>query len=67
MRKCVSVLLIVLLMSATLFAAGAKEDASVPKIGVSMPTQSLQRWNQDGANMKSQLEAAGYRVDLQYA
>ena len=67
MRKCVSVLMIVLLMSATLFAAGAKEDASVAKIGVSMPTQSLQRWNQDGANMKSQLETAGYRVDLQYA
>ncbi|NMB12045.1 MAG: substrate-binding domain-containing protein, partial [Firmicutes bacterium] len=32
-----------------------------------MPTQSLQRWNQDGANMKEQLEAAGYIVDLQYA
>ena len=36
-------------------------------IGVAMPTQSLQRWNQDGANMKSQLEAKGYQVDLQYA
>ncbi|MDY5731288.1 MAG: multiple monosaccharide ABC transporter substrate-binding protein [Eubacteriales bacterium] len=36
-------------------------------IGVAMPTQSLQRWNQDGANMKAQLEAAGYTVDLQYA
>lgn len=32
-----------------------------------MPTQSLQRWNQDGSNMKSQLETAGYTVDLQYA
>ena len=37
------------------------------KIGVSMPTQSLQRWNQDGTNMKAELEAAGYEVDLQYA
>ena len=37
------------------------------KIGVSMPTKSLQRWNQDGANMKSMLEKAGYEVDLQYA
>jgi len=37
------------------------------KIGVSMPTQSLQRWNQDGSNMKTQLEEAGYVVDLQYA
>jgi putative multiple sugar transport system substrate-binding protein len=36
------------------------------KIGVSMPTQSLQRWNQDGANMKKQFEAAGFAVDLQY-
>ncbi len=36
-------------------------------IGVAMPTQSLQRWNQDGTNMKSQLEAKGYKVDLQYA
>ena len=37
------------------------------KIGVSMPTQSLQRWNQDGANMKAMLEKAGYTVDLQFA
>ena len=37
------------------------------KVGVSMPTQSLQRWNQDGSNMKAQLETAGYEVDLQYA
>ena len=36
-------------------------------VGVAMPTQDLQRWNQDGANMKEQLEAAGYEVDLQYA
>lgn len=37
------------------------------KIGVSMPTKDLQRWNQDGENMKSQLESAGYEVDLQFA
>ena len=37
------------------------------KVGVAMPTKDLQRWNQDGANMKEQLEAAGYEVDLQYA
>lgn len=32
-----------------------------------MPTKSLQRWNEDGANMKKALEAKGYKVDLQYA
>ena len=37
------------------------------KVGVSMPTQDLQRWNQDGSYMKEKFEAAGYEVDLQYA
>lgn len=32
-----------------------------------MPTKDLQRWNQDGSNMKDKLEEAGYDVDLQYA
>jgi putative multiple sugar transport system substrate-binding protein len=41
-------------------------DGGAKKIGISMPTQSLQRWNQDGANMKKQFEAAGFTVDLQY-
>ncbi|WP_143321896.1 multiple monosaccharide ABC transporter substrate-binding protein [Clostridium sp. HBUAS56010] len=36
-------------------------------IGVAMPTKDLQRWNQDGTNMKAELEAAGYKVDLQFA
>ncbi len=37
------------------------------KVGVSMPTKDLQRWNQDGANMEKELKAAGYEVDLQFA
>ena len=37
------------------------------RVGVAMPTQSSQRWIQDGANMKEKLEALGYQVDLQYA
>lgn len=36
-------------------------------VGVAMPTNSLQRWNQDGENMKKQLEEAGYKVILEYA
>ena len=31
------------------------------------PPPLLQRWNQDGDNMKKELEAAGYEVDLQFA
>ena len=45
----------------------AETTAAGGKVGVAMPTQSSERWINDGANMKSQLEALGYEVDLQYA
>ncbi|RFA23578.1 multiple monosaccharide ABC transporter substrate-binding protein [Subtercola boreus] len=36
-------------------------------IGVAMPTKSSERWIADGNSIKTQLEAAGYTVDLEYA
>ncbi|KFF58774.1 sugar ABC transporter substrate-binding protein [Cryobacterium sp. MLB-32] len=36
-------------------------------IGVAMPTKSSERWIADGDAVKSQLEAEGFKVDLQYA
>ena len=48
-------------------ADAADTEAGGGLVGVSMPTQDLQRWNQDGSNMKAELEAAGYTVELQYA
>ena len=59
------VLAVVLALVLTLSLAGMA--VAEGKVGVAMPTQSLQRWNQDGENMKAQLEAAGFTVDLQYA
>jgi putative multiple sugar transport system substrate-binding protein len=60
MKKILAVLLCALLaLSCT--------AALAEKVGVSMPTKDLQRWNQDGDNMKKLLEEAGYEVDLQYA
>ena len=41
--------------------------ALAEKVGVSMPTKDLQRWNQDGENMENLLKEAGYEVDLQFA
>lgn len=53
-------------------ADAAADDAAAAtteggKIGVAMPTQSSERWINDGANMKAKLEELGYEVDLQYA
>ena len=62
MKKILAILLAVATISTAAFAAKSKG-----KVGVSMPTKDLQRWNQDGANMKADLEKAGYTVDLQYA
>ena len=56
--KKVVVLLVVLALCLTASMAFAE------KVGVSMPTKDLQRWNQDGDNMKAMLEEAGYEVDL---
>lgn len=36
-------------------------------VGISMPTQSSERWIKDGNKMKEILEAKGYKVELQYA
>ncbi|MDR3243076.1 MAG: sugar-binding protein [Clostridiales Family XIII bacterium] len=72
MKKLLSLSVVALLVFALtacgLTPSGNGSDVtSAGKIGVSMPTQSLQRWNQDGSNMKAKLEDAGYTVDLQYA
>lgn len=45
---------------------GAEKGGEGKYVGVAMPTQSSQRWIQDGGNMKKQLESKGYKVDLQY-
>ncbi|HEY0215358.1 MAG TPA: sugar ABC transporter substrate-binding protein, partial [Cellulomonas sp.] len=42
-------------------------DAGDQTIGVAMPTETSERWIADGNAVKSQLEEAGYSVDLQYA
>lgn len=37
------------------------------KIGISMPTQSLERWNRDGAYLDEQFRAAGFETVLTYS
>ncbi|KGJ72327.1 sugar ABC transporter substrate-binding protein [Cryobacterium roopkundense] len=51
--------------SGTPAASGGAGDGGL--IGVAMPTKSSERWIADGDAVKSQLEAEGFKVDLQYA
>jgi putative multiple sugar transport system substrate-binding protein len=80
MKKRILGILLVCVMVFSALTACTKEEksssgnnnsssttAEKTKVGVAMPTKDLQRWNQDGDNMKKKLEEAGYEVDLQYA
>jgi hypothetical protein len=42
-------------------------DAKGSKIGISMPTKSLERWNRDGSYLEKEFEKAGYNVSLTYS
>lgn len=77
-RKILSALMSVAMVATLLVGCGSSESASADtaadtaatggkKVGVAMPTQSSERWINDGANMKAELEKLGYEVDLQYA
>ena len=68
--KKILALLLALCMIFALAACGQQAAAPAASesnlVGVAMPTKDLQRWNQDGENMKALLEKAGSTVDLQY-
>ena len=55
--------------------AAAPAEAPAPEpagdevltVGIAMPTNSLERWNRDGAYLQEQFEAAGYNTILKYS
>jgi putative multiple sugar transport system substrate-binding protein len=57
-----------IIASLTLAAlAGGAQAQDKGTIGISMPTKSSARWISDGDSMVKQLQAKGYKTDLQYA
>ena len=75
MKKIVA-LFLALCMVFALCACGAKTEAPAAtasaaaaggKVGIAMPTKSLERWNRDGSFLKEQFEKAGYTVELTYS
>jgi putative multiple sugar transport system substrate-binding protein len=75
-RKLLGILL-VLVMMISLFGCSSDKDTSTSsdkssdkkdiKVGIAMPTKSLERWNRDGAYLKEQFEALGYKAELTYS
>lgn len=66
--KAKKIFTVCLLLMFAVFIAGCYSlDKKSVRIGVAMPTQTRQRWNQDGANMERKLMEQGYKVDLEFA
>ncbi len=53
--------------SASSSSASSDTAAGGHKIGISMPTQSLERWNRDGEYLDQQFKDAGYDTTLTYS
>ena len=64
MKKIISLVLALALVLGLCSFASAE---AVKKVGIAMPTQSLERWNRDGAYLQDQFKAAGYDVILTYS
>ncbi|MCU1568247.1 MAG: sugar transporter substrate-binding protein [Pseudarthrobacter sp.] len=47
--------------------AGASANPSDSLVGISMPTQTSERWIADGGNVEKSLKDLGYKTDLQFA
>jgi putative multiple sugar transport system substrate-binding protein len=68
MNKVSKVLIALLVLTlAIALPLSAAPTGKAGKVGIAMPTKSLQRWNQDGNYLQDKLEAKGYYVILQYA
>ena len=64
MKKILAIALALSMIFALCAVAASAEGG---KVGISMPTKSLERWNRDGSYLKEQFEAAGYEVELTYS
>ena len=47
--------------------ADAPASAGGNKVGIAMPTKSLERWNRDGSYLEEQFKSKGYEVSLTYS
>ena len=43
------------------------DSTGAKKVGIAMPTQSLERWNRDGSYLEEQFKSAGYETVVTYS
>ena len=48
-------------------SGSGSDSGDTQKVGISMPTQSLERWNRDGSYLDEQFKSAGYETIITYS
>mgnify|MGYP003371426022 FL=1 len=48
-------------------SGSGSNSGETKKVGLSMPTQSLERWNRDGSYLDEQFKSAGYETIITYS
>ncbi len=68
MKKMMCLVLGLLMIGSFAFAKPTSEStgSSAPLIGLAMPETHVERWVQDGANLKAEAEAKGYRAEVAF-
>ncbi len=70
MKKFLSLALALFLTIALVGCASGGSNSGagkVVKVGIAMPTKSLERWNRDGSFLEKQFKSKGYEVSLVYS
>ncbi len=65
MKKIVVSILSLSLVASMAFAGGGK-DSKAKMIGLAMPETHVERWQKDGASLKADAEAEGYKAEVTY-
>lgn len=66
MKRIIAFLIALTMMIALVSCGNTGDRGEKLTIGISVPGNSLERFNRDAQYLKSQFEAAGYKVDLRF-
>ncbi len=66
-KKLLALALVGAMVATMLTGCGASSGSGAKKVGVAMPTKSLERWNRDGSYLEEQFKGKGYDVQLTFS
>ncbi|MCR5032774.1 MAG: sugar-binding protein [Lachnospiraceae bacterium] len=66
-KKLLALALVGAMVATMLTGCGSASGSGAKKVGIAMPTKSLERWNRDGSYLEEQFKGKGYEVQLTFS